>query len=639
MVDGLLNVAIIAKENTSLRFLRTLESIRNQDYSSIRLLVVDANEQNNIYSLGLQEDLSLYQEVEYLNFDESFSIGKIRNLLLDYLDGEYITFLNDNDIWDVNTALFHINNLKSNPSAGASCANGILIDERKPGNPVEPLKEEMIWDTKMWVLDNPVRMSAQVVYKRETLMIAGGFDEQFISLIDADMVLRLSKNNKVIVSPVSLCECRLTSRDHDYEYKLYSDFRKFKLKHINYFITNRRLTQKYYGHMIKLSIVNCMWLTMLMYALIYFIKGPIRTIKQIIEKVFSLLYYGFRYVRRELSINKERLRISKNILLLIRGKGYKKKAIKSLASFNKEDWLKLSFSSAKHYNEQKTLKYIFNKKLKSLIIPNHVTVIKKGMFYACKNLVSIEIPNTVVEIQNHAFQNCINLRNVKFQPGSRLNRIGDYAFAGCTMLEELNLPSSVTQFGAYGFSECFSLNRLTFTNSSLFPTSIETLPRYVFAACKSLSSVEFEANSILSKIEKGAFLGCSNLLKILFTGRVKYFGAYALASCKAIETIAFLQIDSLEVIGKSAFKYCESLPYFQIPSGLDRIRARTFYACSKLKFIKIPKKVLSINHQAFKKCSSLTEVVILNGDIIISATAFDNHTKIEIQENVNIARD
>ncbi len=105
-----------------------------------------------------------------------------------------------------------------------------------------------------------------------------------------------------------------------------------------------------------------------------------------------------------------------------------------------------------------------------------------------------------------------------------------------------------------------------------------------------------------------------------------------MAYCKELETAAFLQIDSLRSIGKCAFMHCENMPYFKLPNELERIRTRTFYGCSRLKFIKIPKKVLSINHQAFANCDLLSSAVIQSGDIVISQTAFDKHTKIELQE-------
>lgn len=622
--------------NTSLRFIRTLESIRDQAYTPIRVVVVDANDQDSMHSLGLQEDLSLYSEVEYLKINQAFSLAEIRNYLLNKLEGEYIAFLNDNDFWDISMALTQIHKLKEDSLAAASCVNGSLVDERKANIPIEPLMENIDRDPSKWVLNNPVKMPAQIIYKSSAIKRLGGFDEQFTCLCDADMVLRLAKKNKVLITMESLCECRLTPSYGDYELKLFLDYKKLRIKHLDSFILNKKLAQEFYGRMIHLAKSNYMWLDLLIYIIMYFIKGPLRTINFIIKKSIYLIRYGLIWIHRELSLIVRKIRIAINIHMISMGKQPDKKVCNDIGSFKKAEEKSLKFLSAKHYNEQGSLRYAFSNKLTRIVIPEHVTIIKKGMFYGCTKLVSVEIPNTVVEIEEHAFHKCISLRNIRFQKKSRLNKIGDYAFAGCVMLERINLPSSVSQIGEYSFAECYSLRKLMFDNSSLFPASIEKIPAYAFAACESLQSVEFCNNSILDRVENGAFIGCSNLEKIVFTSRLTSLGAYSLTYCKRLETAAFLQIDSLRSIGKCAFMYCESMPYFKLPNDIDRIRTRTFYGCSKLKFVKIPKKVLSINHQAFGSCALLSSAVIQSGDIIISQTAFDKHTNIELQEALKV---
>ena len=632
MSNALLNVVIIAKMNTSLRFLRTLESVMAQVYTPIRVVVVDANEQDSMHSLGLQEDVSIYPEVDYLKINQAFSMAEIRNYLLSKLDGEYIAFLNDNDSWDQAMALSQIKKLKEDDTAAASCVNGSLVDERKPSTPIEPLMEKVNKDPSKWVLYNPVKMSAQIIYKSRAVKGVGGFDEQFSCLCDADMVLRLAKKNKVLITKESLCECRLTSTYNNYELSLFFEYKRLRMKYLNTFIVNRKLSQEFYGEMIPLAKLNYMWIDLFIYMIMYFIKGPFGTIKFLIRKLAWLIYNGFRRIHRDLSIINEKFRIAFNVFIISMGKQPKRKVDKYINALKKQEKKQVRFSSAKHYNEQGSLRYVFNKNISRVVIPDHVTIIKKGMFYACTRLEIIEIPNTVVEIEDHAFHRCSRLRKIRFQKKSRLNKIGDYAFAGCVSLEAIDLPSSVSQIGTYAFAECYSLRKLMFDHSSLYPASIEKIAPYAFAACESLKAVEFCNNSILERVEKGAFIGCRNLSKLVFTSRLKVLGPYSLAYCKELETAAFLQIDSLRSIGKCAFMHCENMPYFKLPNELERIRTRTFYGCSRLKFIKIPKKVLSINHQAFANCDLLSSAVIQSGDIVISQTAFDKHTKIELQE-------
>ncbi len=642
MSNLLLNVVIIAKLNTSLKFLRTLKSILNQSYAPIKVSVVDINEQNSIYSLGLQEDLSVYPEVEYIKIDQSYTMAEIRNYMLEHVKGEYIAFMNDSDTWDLNMALSQISQLEANPEAVAICSNGALIDERKANIHVEPLIDSLARNPSKWILFSPVKMSAQMIYLNKAVKAAGGFDEQFEGLFDADMVLRLSKQTKVLITRDSLCKCRITPNHKDYDLNLYLDYKKFRMKYLESFIANRRIAYVFYKRMIKLAKINYMWLDYLIYIVLYFLKAPLRTIHLQLNKIGRFLGFTMQWIRRECSIYWERIRTRFHLYLISKGKQSKEKQslFQSFKAINPEQ--KVTFLTAKQYNEQSPLKYVFNKKLRSIVISKNFTVIKKGMFYGCENLVSIEIPYTVRIIEAHAFQKCRNLRYVIIQEGSRLTKIGDYAFAGCESLNKLTLPSSIDQIGAYAFAECYSIKQMMFTNlvdnkvqyNSIFPKALEKIPRYAFAGCRNLLTVEFGANSMLEVIEDGAFLGCNNLTALVLTGKLKSIGAYALACCNKLETVAILQLDDLVSIGKCALMFCESLLYFQIPSKIERIRARTFYGCSKLKFMKIPNRVLSINHQAFTNCPSLKNVIILTGDIVISPSAFDRHTEIEILENV-----
>jgi len=631
MSEPLLNVVIIAKKNTSLRFKNTLESIINQEYKPVNVIVVDTNEQDSDYSLGLQEDLSAYKNIEYLKVDSSVSTAKIRNIMLKRLEGDYIAFLTGNDTWDIRTAQAVIKEFEENPDINAVCINGKLTDERQADISEEPLIESLVYDRTKWVFYNPAKISSQVIYRTAGILEAGGFDEGFDLLCDADMLLRLSKNNTVLIKADFMCECRIGDSYADYDLKLFYELKIIRIKYIDLYVHDRILTQKFYEKMTELAGKNYLWLDFALFNALCFVNAPYKTFCKTLSKIGRFLRFVVLWIRREISIVKERISIRYRI---INHKTLNKKIHTSDISGMIGDKNDISFISARDYNERSSFDYAFNKKIRKVIIPEHVKTIKKGMFYGCENLVSVEIPASVTRIEDHAFHNCINLRYVKFGDNSRLSKIGNYAFAGCSSLEEINI-APVTEIGSFAFARCCSLKTLSFAKSRYFSSGIEKLSRYVFAGCTNLSSVEFENNSLLEVIEDKAFFGCSSLKKILITGRVKKIGNYAFAYCSELESVAILNIDTIETIGKGAFMHCKKLPYFQFPSGIKRIRHRTFYGCLRLKSVKIPKKILSINYQAFGKCPMLKSAVILSGDVMISAKAFEKHTKIQIKDSLN----
>lgn len=102
---------------------------------------------------------------------------------------------------------------------------------------------------------------------------------------------------------------------------------------------------------------------------------------------------------------------------------------------------------------------------------------------------SITIPEGVTVIYDYAFYNCTSLSSVLLP--STLYYIGEGAFSNCTSLNQISLPASVTTLGAY----CFKNSGLT---SILIPNQITQIPKGAFYGCKSLKDVVLhdEINSI-----------------------------------------------------------------------------------------------------------------------------------------------
>ena len=635
MDNTLLWVILIAKKNTSLNIIHALESINKQIYSPIRILVVDANEPDSIYSLGLQEDLASFPEVDYRQI-MSLNNAQIRNQIIDQVEGEYIAFISSNDIWDSSKALLQIEQLKGDPQAAASCCNGLLQDKRGENIKVVPLFDDMVYDSSAWVINNPAKMSSQVIYRLKALKSIGGFDSQFNNYIDADMLLRLKKTYKILILSVSLCQGTIASDHIDFDLNNFYDYQMMYKKYMEFFLVNKKLSLDYYSRMIRLAKINYLWLNFLIYVFMYFIKAPLYTTGVVLVELIRCIKYTGKWIYRVLNLAEDLIRIKMDIALLKRGLIRKIKASDLVSQQLNMQIEPLSLDNMKKIN---TLDYSLNSKLKSIIIPENVTVINKYMFYGCQQLSSVVIPSTVVEISAHAFHGCKNLRHIIFKEGSRLETIGAYAFAGCYALKSITLPSNIVRIGKAAFYGCISLRQLLFTNihheaediSNNIPTGITNIARYTFGRCSNLSVIEFANGSMLEKIEAGAFIGCYNLRKILFTGNVGFLGNYAFAYCERLSQVAFLQIDAIKYIGRGAFIGCAAMEYFNMPKQIEHIYMRTFYACSSLKMLKIPKNVLSINHQAFAKCSLLKKVIIYSRDITISPRAFDKHTEVEIQ--------
>ena len=66
--------------------------------------------------------------------------------------------------------------------------------------------------------------------------------------------------------------------------------------------------------------------------------------------------------------------------------------------------------------------------------------------FAGKDIETVEMSNFITEIPAHAFENCTSLTHVN---ALGVTKIGDYAFAGCTAIEELQVCEQVTELGEH----------------------------------------------------------------------------------------------------------------------------------------------------------------------------------------------
>ena len=93
-----------------------------------------------------------------------------------------------------------------------------------------------------------------------------------------------------------------------------------------------------------------------------------------------------------------------------------------------------------------------------IVIPSYspqgekVVQIKAYAFMACRGVKSIQIPETVTVIGEGAFQDCENLENVNLPSG--ITTIDAFTFDGCKNLKEITIPAGVTDIGMEAFADC-----------------------------------------------------------------------------------------------------------------------------------------------------------------------------------------
>ena len=163
--------------------------------------------------------------------------------------------------------------------------------------------------------------------------------------------------------------------------------------------------------------------------------------------------------------------------------------------------------------------------LTDIELPATVTTIGQKAFYNCSSLPAITVPASVTTMGNEVFHNCTSLATVSvladlatlpertFEGCSSLQTvtmdvsgittIGQYAFNGCVLLDDIALPRGLTTLGAYAFSNCQSLSMIT------LPATLTTLNNGVFDGCINLISLEIPEG--VSELPQSVFSNCLNM--------------------------------------------------------------------------------------------------------------------------------
>ena len=282
----------------------------------------------------------------------------------------------------------------------------------------------------------------------------------------------------------------------------------------------------------------------------------------------------------------------------------------------------------------------------SIVISEGVTKIESGVFEACgSGLTNVIIPNSVTEIGEGAFANCSGLKTIIIPEGVTV--IGEGAFRGCSKLPSITIPASVTSIGANAFDGCSGLTCMNVHISSVeswiannfasslgrsyslhldgelltkvkIPSSVATMPDYVFSNCSSLTSITIPEG--VYSIGKGAFFKCSNLASISIPKSMISIRDGAFGSCSSLTSVIIPE--NVTSIGNEVFNSCSSLTSITIPEGVTSIGNYTFCRCSSLSSIAIPESVNKIGRCAFYNCSRLTSITIPEGVASIGEHAF-----------------
>jgi glycosyltransferase involved in cell wall biosynthesis len=187
---------------------RAIESILAQQFQDWELLVVHDGPNEEIPVL-MREWQKRDSRIHYFRRTIPGNIAEASNFGLAHARGEYIAVLDDDDFWtDAEKLSKQTAFLDSHPGY-CGCGGGVIVidpDGREQMRYLKPEHDEQI--KRLALMANPLAHSA-TLYRRESALQTGGYDETLAGFQDWDLWLKLGKIGKLYNFPEYFLEYRV----------------------------------------------------------------------------------------------------------------------------------------------------------------------------------------------------------------------------------------------------------------------------------------------------------------------------------------------------------------------------------------------------------------------------------------------
>lgn len=237
--------------------------------------------------------------------------------------------------------------------------------------------------------------------------------------------------------------------------------------------------------------------------------------------------------------------------------------------------------------------------LKSVTLPETITVIGAGAFWNCVNLESVYIPKHVARMYGNSFEGCSSLHTVAVDPENpNLCSVDGnvYSKDQQTMVlyapgksqAEFEIPAGVTTIQKLVFVRCNALEQI------IIPPTVTEIHYDAISFCKSLQGISVHPNNqVYQSIDGNLYSKDGQTFIHLYTSEPN--------------TSLDLPIGVTAIADYAAY-YADHLTSITIPDTVVSIGEYAF-SQTGLRSVSIPIGVTHISHNSFAGCESLEEAV------------------------------
>jgi len=257
-----------------------------------------------------------------------------------------------------------------------------------------------------------------------------------------------------------------------------------------------------------------------------------------------------------------------------------------------------------------------SKVLKKVTVCDTVTWIGEYAFAGCTSLQEVVLPPYIIGLSNYLFENCTSLKSVIIP--NDVTEIGESAFSGCTALTSVTIPEGVIEIGKAAFYNNTALRSIT------IPSTVESIGENAFEAVSNDLVVTVPSEEIKEMVRASS----TRKFMVIVEGRgtekqddytfssgnlTKYNGndkniiiPSKIAGTNTVNT----------GISSSAFNGKKTLiETVTVSEGYTIIRAGAFMSCTNLKKVYLPESITSVLNFAFRDVNADCVVYVPNSRV------------------------
>lgn len=181
----------------------TIQSVLDQAYSNIEILVIDDGSSDNTLQI-----LEKYKSKLKISTQKNMGVSKARNTAVGNASGKWIAFVDSDDIWPPEKLSEQIEQIKNE---NWSHTNSVYFGHNQDGTTKRSdLTPQFGGNVFNHLITDNFITTSTVLIKRSTFLEYGGFDESLKALEDWKLWLEVSLKEPLNYNPSVLCKYRVT---------------------------------------------------------------------------------------------------------------------------------------------------------------------------------------------------------------------------------------------------------------------------------------------------------------------------------------------------------------------------------------------------------------------------------------------